>query len=525
MSAVMHAAFGRALSHVAERGAAPLLEPLLAQAAWELRSIVAAQFVDLALVVRPREGAPLVGRSSELPALPAASVIGLIVEAGADSAAVKVRDHAIDSARLVSAGCRSSVLVRLALPDSAVNGGEGWLWLGLVCAAAPSHVDLAREAGRAFSEWLTANWGALCALERSKLEVIELSRRLREATAVAHDARAPLGALQQLLSGGNPTASDREMLRAQFGYLGALLERLSPQALAEAGHSGEEADVCEVARRVARRASSSVRVDAPDTAVWCRISELELERVLSNLVGNALQHSGGGMACVTVEDRPGALGALVSVSDSGPGFGREVLERFGSGALERVESSTGWGVGLASSRRIVEQRGGTLRLLRSEAGGGLVEVCLVRAQRVSSYSHAAGTTSLGLSAERVRYGAKPPPLCIVDDDLEQAESLARALSMRGIESHCCATVTDALAQLEEREGAVLCDATMPDGGAQRLLEALQRKSLKRRVCVMSGVADDEQLYRLAALGAESFLLKPIESVDVAKWMGRVRQAS
>jgi DNA-binding NarL/FixJ family response regulator len=66
---------------------------------------------------------------------------------------------------------------------------------------------------------------------------------------------------------------------------------------------------------------------------------------------------------------------------------------------------------------------------------------------------------------------------------------------------------------------------MPDGGAQRLLEALQRKSLKRRVCVMSGVADDEQLYRLAALGAESFLLKPIESAEVESWMTRVRQAS
>jgi len=45
------------------------------------------------------------------------------------------------------------------------------------------------------------------------------------------------------------------------------------------------------------------------------------------------------------------------------------------------------------------------------------------------------------------------------------------------------------------------------------------------VCVMSGVADDEQLYRLAALGAESFLLKPIESAEVESWMTRVRQAS
>lgn len=525
MSAVLHAAFGRALSHVAERGVSPLLEPLLAQVAWELRSVVAAQCLDLALVVRPREGAPLVGRSSEVPSLPTASVIGLTVEAGADSAAVKVRDHAIDSARLVSAGCRSSVLARLALPDPAVSGGDSWLWLGLVCAAAPSHVDLARGVARTFSEWLTANWGALCAIERAKAEGAELSRRLREATAVAHDARAPLGAMGLLVSGNELSDSDRDLLRSQFGYLGALLQRLSPQALAETSQQCEEADVCEVARRVARRSASPVFIQAPEAAVWCRMPELEIERILANLVGNALRHSGGGEVGIAVEDRPAALGALVRVRDSGPGFAKELLELFANGAPERVDSSAGWGTGIASSRRAVEQRGGTLRLLRAEAGGGLVELCLPRAQRVSSYSHAAGMKALGLSAERVRYGAAQPPLCIVDDDLEQAESLARALAKHGIESHCCATVTDALAQIEGCDGAVLCDATMPDGGAQRLLEALQRKSLKRRVCVMSGVADDEQLYRLAALGAESFLLKPIESAEVESWMTRVRQAS
>ena len=524
MSAAFHAAFGRALSHVAERGCVPMLEPLLAQAAWELQSLVAAQCLDLAIVIRPRDGAPLVGRSSEVPPLPTASVIGLIAEAGADGAAVKVRDHAIDSARLVSAGCRSSVLVRLSLPDAARSGGDGWLWLGLVCAAAASHVDLAREAARAFGEWLAASWGALRAVEGARTELSELSRQLREATAVAHDARAPLGAMKLLLSGSATSPADQELLRAQFSYVSALLERLSPQALAQARPSFEDADVCEVMRRVAARAGAQLSLTTADAGVWCRMPELELERVLSNLVGNGCQHSGGTQVQVVVQERHGALGVVVTVADSGPGFSRDVLERFARSAPECVASSSGWGVGLASSRRSVEQCGGTLRLLQAESGGGLVEVCLPKAQRPASYVHAERGNALGLSAEKVTYGTRQQ-LCIVDDDMEQAESLARALAARGIESRCCATVTDALAELEGADGAVLCDATMPDGGAQRLLEALQRKSLKRRVCVMSGIADDEQLYRLAALGAESFLLKPVESAEVERWVARVRRAS
>lgn len=525
MSDILYAAFGRALSHVSERAALPLMEPILAQTAWELKGILGGQCLDLAFVIKPREGSVLVGRSGAARSLPTATIVGLLVEANGDGAAIKIKDHAIDSARLVTVGCRSSVLVRLSLPDSAVQGGDAWVWFGLICAASPSHIELAKSVARSFSEWLTAHYGTVCAIERAKAETFESSRRLREASAVAHDVRAPLGAMGLLVSDDEISSGDRELLRGQFSYLEALLERLSPQSIAGVPASAEEIDACVVVRRVAARYGAGVSLSIPDQAVRSRMSELDLERVLTNLTGNAIQHSGGGTVELAIEQRSGALGVLISVKDSGPGFSAEILEQLAAGAPERVTSSTGWGLGLAASRRMVERSGGTLRLLQAEGGGGLVEVCLPRAHTAVVCAQVKKSGQQGASVEKIRCGAGQQALCIIDDDLEQAESLARVLASRGIEARCCSTVSDAITHMEGAEGFFLCDATMPDGGAQRLLELLQRKNLKRRVCVMSGVSDDEQLYRLAALGAESFLLKPVECTDIEKWIARVIRTS
>ena len=492
--------------------------------AWELAALITPQCLEVAIVVKPRDGATCVGRSSEQPTLPTASLVGLVVEAGADSQPVRIKDHAIDSARVVSAGCRSSIVAKLSLPEGMQRGGESWLWMGLVCSAAPTHVERAKEVSAAISEWAAANWAAVVALEKAKQEAAEAGSRLRAAVSVAHDARAPLGAMSAMARGGMIGESDSEVFRAQLSYLDALLKRLSPQALSEGPKAGEESDACEVARRVARRFGPTVSLSAPHHAVWCAVAELDLERALSNIVGNAVEHSGGGAVQVAVlEQQQGPLSVVLSVTDSGPGFSSELLERFLSSGSERLPSAAGWGIGLASSRSKVEASGGSLRLLNAPGRGGVVEIRLQRSRGAACatrpYSMADSRAVLELSAAEAGYGPAQQSLCIIDDDIAHARSLAKLLSTRGISALCCSSVGEGIEELMKPGVHALCDAQMPDGGAQRLLESLRRRSLSRRVCVMSGAADDDLLYRLAALGAESFLLKPIESADIERWLG------
>ena len=95
-----------------------------------------------------------------------------------------------------------------------------------------------------------------------------------------------------------------------------------------------------------------------------------LERVLVNLVENALRYAPEGTQVVLSLERTG-LSARVSVSDKGAGLSQDqsdhVFERFYTGDLSR--SSGHSGLGLAIARRIVELYGGLIGV-NSRLGSG-----------------------------------------------------------------------------------------------------------------------------------------------------------
>ena len=98
-----------------------------------------------------------------------------------------------------------------------------------------------------------------------------------------------------------------------------------------------------------------------------RCDPLQLGRVLSNLVGNAIRHTPpGGRVLISARD-----GVEVSVSDTGaglpPGAGERVFERFWRGDESRGAGGTG--LGLAIARAIVELHGGTIRVADAPGGG------------------------------------------------------------------------------------------------------------------------------------------------------------
>jgi PAS domain S-box-containing protein len=121
-----------------------------------------------------------------------------------------------------------------------------------------------------------------------------------------------------------------------------------------------------------------IRVDVPDypvVGVWDRH---RLERVVYNLLGNALKyspHDGQVTLTVRLEDRT----AVLEVRDEGIGVPAEDVDRIfrwfqrGSNAA-RVAPGTG--LGLAGVRQIVEQHGGTISVQSEEHRGSTFTVQL-----------------------------------------------------------------------------------------------------------------------------------------------------
>jgi two-component system, OmpR family, sensor histidine kinase BaeS len=160
-------------------------------------------------------------------------------------------------------------------------------------------------------------------------------------------------------------AADVELLRGMVEDLFVLArleageERLDrmPLDLSEVAEGAVEAIVPIAARR-------AVEVRLEGSAAVPAVGDPQaLDRVLRNLLDNAVRHSpGGGTVAVTV-DRDGAWGT-VRVRDEGPGFPPEFVDRafelFSRADEARDRDGGGAGLGLAIAREFIDAHGGSI---------------------------------------------------------------------------------------------------------------------------------------------------------------------
>ena len=136
----------------------------------------------------------------------------------------------------------------------------------------------------------------------------------------------------------------------------------------------------------------SLRVDAPDAARFAHLDPSALDRILSNLVGNAIKFTETGSVTVRVTDTvwapaqdpsrtPGdddtengpQPGVRIDVEDTGMGisdsFLPDLFDVFKQESAGLQRSHEGSGLGLAITRHLVDQLGGTIAV-DSEKGVG-----------------------------------------------------------------------------------------------------------------------------------------------------------
>lgn len=94
-----------------------------------------------------------------------------------------------------------------------------------------------------------------------------------------------------------------------------------------------------------------------------------LRQVVESLIDNALRHATGLTRVVVALDVGDAL-ATITITDDGPGFsetGDALFERF---RRESRSGETGFGIGLALARWVIERHDGAIRLGQGEGGHG-----------------------------------------------------------------------------------------------------------------------------------------------------------
>ena len=214
--------------------------------------------------------------------------------------------------------------------------------------------------------------------------------------AVSHDLRTPLASLQVLAEAIEDGVVEDEVRRGYVGQmsfhirsLGTLIEDLFELSRLEAGEiqwSMQQVDLDElVAETVeamrAEAAARQVRVCADIGAhvALARANPEKLQRVLFNLIQNAIRHTPAD-GSVTVAAASNGSSVEVEVADTGSGIaGTErdrVFEPFFRGETSRT--GDGAGLGLTICRAIVEAHGGRIWLADGD-GGTRVRFSLPRA--------------------------------------------------------------------------------------------------------------------------------------------------
>src|SRR5262249_50700003 len=128
------------------------------------------------------------------------------------------------------------------------------------------------------------------------------------------------------------------------------------------------ARVVDANRLLAGRHGCEIVTHVPERPVSVEIDSRRIERILRNLIGNALDHGDGRPVLVTVASSDDAVG--VTVRDHGvglrPGEAGFVFDRFWRGDPSRSRLTGGTGLGLAISLEDARLRGGW----RGAGGGG-----------------------------------------------------------------------------------------------------------------------------------------------------------
>jgi len=242
--------------------------------------------------------------------------------------------------------------------------------------------------------------------DASKAEAISHADELRRAllSAVSHDLRTPLAGAKAAVSSlrsddidfsAEDTAELLATIEESVDQLTALVGNLLDSSRLAAGVVRPELrpvyleetvqrallGVSKVSTEYRRQTLDRVKVEVDDAVVMADSGLLE--RVLANLLDNALRYAPNGPVRVTagpVGDR-----VLIAVIDEGPGIPRGAEEQLFE-PFQRLgdqDNTIGVGLGLSVAKGFVEAMGGTIQATDTPGGGLTIIVDLAAHQEFS----------------------------------------------------------------------------------------------------------------------------------------------
>jgi two-component system sensor histidine kinase MtrB len=234
-------------------------------------------------------------------------------------------------------------------------------------------------------------------LQRQITQLEGLSQLQQRFTSdVSHELRTPLTTVQMAADvlhearGDFPpqVARSAELLRAELDRFEGLLTDLLEISRYDAGAAVLDSEPTELGALVARvvagmyglaeRHETELVVERPDEDVIAEVDARRVERILRNLVGNAIEHGAGHPVEITLAANRTA--AAMTVRDLGVGLSsaeaQHVFDRFWRADPSRVRTVGGSGLGLSISLEDARLHGGWLQVWGQPGAGAQFRLTL-----------------------------------------------------------------------------------------------------------------------------------------------------
>ena len=238
-------------------------------------------------------------------------------------------------------------------------------------------------------------------LQRQIRQLEDLSRvQRRFVSDVSHELRTPLATVRMAADVLHEARTDfdpaversAEILQAQLDRFEALLADLLEISRYDAGAAVLEAEptdlrlvasqVIDAAEPLAERRGSAVRLLAPERPCVAEVDPRRIERILRNLLVNALEHGEGRPIDVRVaaDDHAVALAVRDRGVGLGPGEAAMVFNRFWRADPARARTTGGTGLGLSIAMEDAHLHGGWLQAWGETGDGSQFRLTVPRRQ-------------------------------------------------------------------------------------------------------------------------------------------------